>query len=183
MNMIFTETEISGVYVIKPQSKNDHRGYFERIYCLDEFNREKIDFKIVQINRSLSFSKGAIRGIHMQKSPKSEDKLISCIQGSVFDVVIDLRKDSKTFGKWIGNTLSSGNKKMVFIPKGVAHGTQSLENNTVIQYPVSEFYSPDHAIGIRWNDPYFKISWPIRENVVVSDIDAGWQLFSPYHEE
>ncbi|QQG40373.1 MAG: dTDP-4-dehydrorhamnose 3,5-epimerase [Candidatus Levyibacteriota bacterium] len=181
--MKFTETEISGVYIIEPEPKNDHRGYFERIYCLDEFNRKRINFKIAQMNRSLSFRKGTIRGIHMQKSPKSEDKLISCIQGAVFDVVIDLREESKTFGKWIGNTLSFENKKMVFVPKDVAHGTQSLQDNTVVQYPVSEFYSPELATGIRWNDPYFKITWPIQENVIVSDIDASWQLFSPHHEK
>jgi len=111
----------------------------------------------------------------MQKFPKSEDKLIQCIKGSIFDVVIDLRPDSKTYGKWIGVVLEA-NQKMIFVPKGCAHGFQALENDTIIQYPASEYYSPRHEIGIRWNDPYFKIKWPLKK-IQVSKKDASWPNF------
>lgn len=174
--MIFTKTKIKGVFLIQPEPKTDERGYFERVYCVDEFIKQGIDFKVVQINQAMSLKKGTIRGPHMQKFPKSEDKLMQCLKGSVFDVAIDLRRDSPTFGQWISNLLSAENKKMVFVPKGIMHGYQVLENGTTIQYPVSEFYSPKDVIGIRWDDPFFKIKWPIK-NVIVSKIDKNWPLF------
>lgn len=178
--MIFTKTKIEGVFIVEPEAKEDKRGYYERIYCRDEFKRHGIDFKIVQGNRSLTLKKGTVRGIHMQEAPKSEDKFIQCIQGSMFDVLIDLRKNSNTYGQWLGNIISADNKKMIFIPKEIAHGTQSLEDNSIIEYSVSEFYSPKHAIGIRWNDPSFNIDWPIRDNVILSDADANWPLFTTF---
>lgn len=175
--MIFTKTKIEVVYVVEPEPKTDERGYFQRMYCVNEFADQGIDFKIVQVNQVMSLKKGTIRGPHMQKSPNSEDKLMQCIKGSVFDVSIDFRKESPTFGQWVGNLLSEENKKMVFIPKGIMHGYQVLENNTVVQYPVSQFYSPYDVVGIRWNDPFFKIEWPIK-NVIISKIDKSWPLFS-----
>ena len=174
--MIFTKTKIKGIYIVEPEPKKDQRGYFQRIYCVKKFKDRDIDFKIVQMNQAASFKKGTIRGPHMQKPPKSEDKLMQCVKGSVFDVAIDLRRKSSTFGQWVSNLLSEENKKMVFIPKGIMHGYQTLENNSIVQYPVSEFYSPKDVIGIRWNDSFFNINWPIKE-VIVSDIDAGWPLF------
>lgn len=175
--MIFTKTKIEGIYIIDPEPKNDQRGYFQRIYCVDEFKKNGIDFKVAQINGAMSLKKGIIRGPHMQKNPKSEDKLMQCVKGSVFDVAIDFRKESPTFGQWVSNLLSEENKKMVFMSKGIMHGYQALEDNTVIQYAVSEFYSPEDVIGIRWNDPFFNIEWPIK-HPVISSIDANWPLFS-----
>jgi len=175
--MIFTKTKIEGIYVVEPKPKTDARGHFQRMYCVNEFANQEIDFKIVQINQAMSSKKGTIRGPHMQKPPNSEDKLMQCIRGSIFDVSIDFRKESPTFGKWVGNLLSWENKKMVFIPKGIMHGYQVLEDNTVVQYPVSQFYSPDDVIGIRWDDPFFKIGWPIKD-VIISKIDESWPLFS-----
>jgi dTDP-4-dehydrorhamnose 3,5-epimerase len=180
--MKFTKTTIEGVLIVEPEAKVDSRGYFERVYCHDEFKKQNINFKIVQINRSLSLQKGTIRGIHMQIPPKSEDKFVQCLQGEVFDVAVDLRKGSKTFGKWIGTILTPENKKMVFLPKGIGHAIQAIKNNSIIQYPVSEFFSPQHAIGIRWNDPFFKIDWPIKNKVIVSDVDANWPLFSSHEK-
>ncbi len=157
-------------------TKIDKKGYFERLYCFNEFKDQGINFKIVQVNHVMSLRKGIIRGPHMQNPPKSEDKLIQCIKGSIFDIAIDLREGSLTFGKWLGNLLSEENKKMIFMPKGIMHGYQILEDNTVVQYPVSEFYSPQNVIGIRWNDPFFHIDWPI-EDAIVTEKDMKWSLF------
>lgn len=176
--MIFTHTKIKGVYIIDPEPRTDERGYFERIYCMDELKKQGIKFKIVQINHVMSLKKGTIRGLHMQKPPKSEDKLIQCIRGSIFDVVIDLRKKSPTYGKWVSVVLSEKNKKMLFIPKGFMHGYQVLENNSSVQYPVSEFYSPTTVMGIKWDDPYFNIAWPIKK-AILSETDKNWPLFKP----
>lgn len=175
--MIFRKTKIEGVYVIEPEPKTDERGYFQRVYDIKEFKGYGIDFKIVQVNNAMSLRKGTIRGPHMQKSPNSEDKLMQCIKGSIFDVSIDFRRKSSTFGEWISNLLTDENKKMVFVPKGIMHGYQVLEDDTVVQYPVSQFYSPYDVIGIRWDDPFFKIEWPIKD-VIVSKIDKSWPLFS-----
>ena len=173
--MIFSKTKIDGVAIVEIEPRKDERGYFQRIYDALKFKKKGINFKFVQINQSMSQHKGTIRGINMQKFPKSEDKLIQCIKGSIFDVVIDLRPDSKTYGKWIGVVLEA-NQKMIFVPKGCAHGFQALENDTIIQYPASEYYSPRHEIGIRWNDPYFKIKWPLKK-IQVSKKDASWPNF------
>lgn len=175
--MIFTKTKIKGIYVVEPEPKKDERGYFQRIYDINEFRDHSIDFKIVQVNQAMSLKKGTIRGPHMQKAPNSDDKLMQCIKGSIFDVSIDFRRESSTFGQWVGNMVSEENKKMIFIPKGIMHGYQVLEDNTVVQYPVSQFYSPQDVIGIRWDDPFFKIEWPIKD-VIVSKKDKSWPPFS-----
>ena len=172
--MIFTKTHLEGVFIVEPEPKVDFRGYFTRIYCHNDF--VDVGFPIVQINQSMSLLKGTIRGPHMQKSPHSEKKLIQCIKGSIFDVVIDVRKNSHTFGKWVGNELSEDNKKMILISEGFMHGFQSLNNNTIVQYPTSAFYAPESVIGIRWDDPSFNIKWPISE-VIVSDIDKSWPMY------
>lgn len=174
--MIFTKTKIKGVFLVDPEPKTDERGYFQRVYCVDEFVEQGIDFKIVQVNQAMSLKKGTIRGPHMQKYPKAEAKLMQCIRGSVFDVSIDLRKESPTFGQWIGNLLTEENKKMIFVPKGIMHGYQALEDGATVQYPVSEFYSPKDVTGIRWDDPFFKIEWPIKK-VIASKIDKNWSPF------
>lgn len=173
--MIFTKTKIDDVIIIETEPKKDERGYFQRLYDGSEFKNFGINFKFVQVNQSMSQRVGTIRGVHMQKFPKSEDKLIQCIKGSVFDVVIDLRPTSETYGKWMGEILKA-NKQMMFIPKGCAHGFQALENNTIIQYPVSTYYSPEYEIGIRWDDPFFSIKWPIKK-VFLSKKDSSWPDF------
>lgn len=176
--MIFKETKIAGVYIIETEAIIDERGYFERIFSLNEFEKHGIEFPIVQINRSVSKEKGIIRGIHMQRAPQSEDKLTQCLEGAVFDVAVDLRKESKTYGQWVGEMISNENKKMMFIPKGCARGFQALEDNSIVQYAVSQYYSPQDEIGMRWDDPHFKIAWPIKK-AIVSEKDAGWPSFSP----
>ena len=167
---------IEGVYVIEPELKTDERGYFFRVFCKKDFAEMGIDYKIVQINRSLNIKKGTLRGMHFQKSPKAEDKIIQCIKGAVYDVAVDLRSDSETFGQWIAEELTEENKKMFLIPKGFAHGYQALRNDSEVLYFSSEFYSPEHVGGVRWDDPVFNIKWPVKE-VIISEKDKSWPLF------
>lgn len=171
--MIFNKTKIKGLYVIEPELKFDERGDFARVFCKKELAKEGLTFNIVQINQSLTNKKGTIRGIHFQKEPKAEAKIIQCLRGSIYDVAIDLRKKSPTYGQWVAEELNENNKRMFFIPKGFAHGFQSLTDSCEVQYFMSEFYSPGHASGVRWNDPFFDIRWPIK-NSILSDKDKNW---------
>lgn len=164
--MIIKKTRIKDVFIIEPELREDSRGYFTRIFAKEEFKQQGIKYNIVHVNQSLTFKKGTIRGLHFQKFPKAEDKIIQCLKGSIFDVAVDLRPNSKSFGKWIGEVLSEKNKKMLLIPKGFAHGFQSLENNCVIQYFVSEYYVPTKEFGYSWNDKFFSINWPIRDAIL-----------------
>lgn len=173
--MILTKTKIKEVFIIDLEPREDDRGYFVRVFCKDELKKNRIYYNIVQINRSLTVEKGTIRGLHYQRPPKQEDKIVQCLKGSIFDVVLDLRKKSKTYGKWIGEELNEKNKKMLLIPRGCAHAFQTLEKNTVVEYFVSQYYSPIHEQGVRWNDPIFKIRWPIKK-VFLSEKDASWPL-------
>lgn len=173
--MIFHKTKIDGLYIIEPELKSDKRGYFARIFCEKELVKNRIHFKIVQINRSLNKKKGTIRGMHFQKWPKAEGKIVQCIQGAIYDVAVDLRKNSPTYGKWVAIELNEKNKKMFLIPKGFAHGFQSLTNNCEILYFMSKFYCPDYSSGVRWNDPLFSIKWPI-DNPIISEKDKNWPL-------
>ena len=175
--MKFHETKLNGLYLIEQEPRIDERGYFVRIFCEAEFKKAGIkDFKIVQGNQSLTKKKGTIRGMHFQKEPKAEDKFLQCLKGAIYDVVIDLRESSPTFGQWCANELSEANKRMLFIPKGFAHGFQALSDDCLIEYFMSEFYAPDHADGVRWDDPFFNITWPIAKPSVISDNDKKWPL-------
>jgi len=169
--MKFKETKLKGLYIIEPEIHFDDRGYFARIFCKQELSKTGIDFNIVQANRSLNKKQGTIRGMHFQKPPKVEDKIIQCIKGKIYDVAIDLRQDSPTYGEWVAEELSEENKKMFLIPKGFAHGFQTLTDNCEILYFMSEFYSSQYESGVRWNDPFFNIKDP-----VVSEKDKNWPL-------
>lgn len=173
--MKFHKTKIEGLYLIEPEPKTDERGSLSRIFCEEEFGKNGLEFKIVQVNHSLTKNKGTIRGMHFQKEPKAEDKIVQCIRGTVYDVAIDLRKNSPTYGQWMAEELNENNKKMFFIPKGFIHGFQTLTDNCELLYFMSEFYSPEHASGVRWDDPFFKISWPIK-NPILSEKDKNWPL-------
>ena len=173
--MKFEEAKLKGLYVIEPEIHVDERGYFTRIFCKKEFTENGISFNIVQINRSLNKKQGTIRGMHFQKSPKAEDKIIQCIKGKIYDVAIDLRQDSPTYGEWFAEELSEENKKMFLIPKGFAHGFQTLTDSCEILYFMSEFYSPQYESGVRWNDPFFNIKWPIKDPIL-SEKDKNWPL-------
>lgn len=170
-------TEISGVFILELEPREDSRGYFARVFAKEILKQSGITFDIVHINRSLTKAKGTIRGIHYQVKPRQEGKIIQCVQGKIFDVAVDIRRNSKTFGKWVSVELSGENKKMFLVPKGCGHAFQTLTNNCLIEYFVTEYYSPQDERGIRFDDSAFKIKWPIKQ-IEVSEKDKNWPLFS-----
>ncbi len=175
--MKFNKTKIKDVYIIEPEPFKDHRGMFARVYCKNEFKEIGHSKDIININHSATALKGSIRGMHFQYPPKAEIKIVKCINGSIFDVAIDLRKDSPTFLKYHGEVLSAENMKMFYVPEGFAHGFQSLEDNIEMIYYTTEFYSPENEGGIRYNDPQVKIEWPLTVTDI-SEKDKNQKLLS-----
>lgn len=169
--MKFNSLDLKGAYILELENKDDSRGFFARSWCKKELSEKGLDTNIVQINNSLSKNKGTLRGLHYQSAPKAETKIVRCIRGSIWDVIVDIRSGSNSFGQWFGTEISSENRKMMYIPKGFAHGFISLEMNSEIIYLATEYYSPRHERGIRWNDPFHEISWPI-EPKKISEKDS-----------
>ena len=159
--MIFTETLLKGSYVIEVNAFSDDRGWFARTYCKKEFSTIGHTGEWVQMNHSFTKQKGTIRGMHYQLPPFTEIKLVRCITGAVYDVIIDLRKESATFLQWFGVELSAQNKKMIYIPEGFAHGFQALSDDCELIYHHSQFYTPDAEGGIKYNDTKVKVYWPL----------------------
>jgi len=174
--MIFTETILKNAYVIELEKREDHRGFFARTWDKKEFEEHNLNSNLVQCNVSFSKKCGTLRGMHYQKKPFEESKVIRCVKGKIFDVIIDLRTSSSTFKKWFGVELTEENYKMLYVPEGFAHGFQTLEDNTEIIYQVSEFYTPNSELGIHWNDPAFNITWPIEEKII-TEKDNAWKVF------
>jgi len=178
--MIFLETPLQGAYVIEVEKHEDERGFFARSWCAREFADKGLDPHLVQCNVSFNKRKGTLRGLHYQIPPHAEVKLVRCTKGSLFDVIVDLRKDSPTFLKWVGVELTASNHRMLYIPKLFAHGFQTLEDNTEIFYQMSEFYEPAASKGLRWNDPRLGISWPdiggvmSQRDQTYPDLEAGF---------
>ena len=170
--MLFTETKLKGAFIIEIEKLEDERGFFGRSWCVSEMNGHGINVNIKQANVSFNKTKGTLRGMHYQKSPWQEAKLIRCSSGSIFDVIIDLRKNSPTYKEWIGAELSQDNYKMLYVPKDFAHGFITLEDNCEVSYLMSEFYVPGAGVTIRWNDPLFNIQWPL-EPINISDKDKA----------
>jgi dTDP-4-dehydrorhamnose 3,5-epimerase len=168
--MNFQETLLKGNYLIHLEKHEDERGFFARYFCEKEFFKKNLNTIWLQINNSMSKNIGTLRGLHLQKAPHAEVKLIRCLKGKVWDIVVDLRKESKTFGKWFGATLSDENRTMMYVPKGFAHGFVSLEPNSEILYLVSNFYAPESEETLLWNDPDVAISWPVQPSII-SDKD------------
>ncbi|MDE3185322.1 MAG: dTDP-4-dehydrorhamnose 3,5-epimerase [Bacteroidota bacterium] len=158
--MNFKETKLEGCYEIEVIPHEDNRGWFARTFCKDEFKKIGHDKEWVQINHSFTKEKGTLRGMHFQNPPNAEIKLIRCIAGKIFDVAIDLRKNSPSFLKWFGVELSAENKKMIYIPEGCAHGFLTLTNDCEIIYHHTNFYTPSYEDGINYQDPAVKIEWP-----------------------
>ena len=175
--MIFTETVLKGAYIIEIKKLEDERGFFGRSFCRREMEEHGLKADIVQANTSVSLKKGTLRGMHFQVEPHQEAKLIRCVRGSIYDVIIDLRPESPTFKKWFGVELSADNYKMFYIPENFAHGFMSLTDNVEVYYNVTAFYTPGAEKGIRWNDKAFNIEWPF-EPLVISDKDRGHPDFS-----
>lgn len=169
--MNFTELSLKGAFLIKIEKTEDERGFFARSYCADEFEKQGLPKHFVQGNYSYNKKSGTLRGLHFQNHPYSEDKVVSCPRGKIFDVLVDLRKESKTYGKWHAEILSEDNLSALFIPKGFAHGFQTLEDNSLVCYLMSEFYKPSGEAGIRWDDPKLKIKWPDCKNRIISQRD------------
>ena len=168
--MKFIETSLVGAYIIEHSSQKDERGLFSRVYCRNEFSQIGHTKEFVQFNHSSNIKKGTLRGLHFQEKPHSEIKLIRCIAGSVFDVMVDLRENSPTFLKWFGTILSAGNMNSVYIPDGFAHGFQTLEDNAELLYHHTEFYTPSHESGLNPLDKKIGVQWPI-EPIIYSKKD------------
>lgn len=165
------ETNLEGVLIIEPTVFGDHRGWFMETYSESKFQELGIDLTFVQDNQSFSAVKGTLRGLHYQLDPKAQTKLIRCTKGSIFDVAVDIRKGSPTYGQWFGIELSAENKKQLLVPKGFAHGFMTLTEDVEVQYKVDELYSPEHDRGIIWNDPAIAIEWPMDIKPVLSEKD------------
>jgi dTDP-4-dehydrorhamnose 3,5-epimerase len=172
--MKFIETKLKGAFIIEPDKLEDERGFFARTFCRKEFKEHGLDFEIVQCNISFNQKKGTLRGMHYQASPHEEAKLVSCTRGAIFDVILDLRRDSPTAGEWEAFELRDLDNKMIYISKGLAHGFQTLEADTEVFYQMSEFYHPECARGIRWNDPEFGIIWPETQFRIISMKDKSY---------
>jgi dTDP-4-dehydrorhamnose 3,5-epimerase len=164
--MIFKETNLPGVFEIRLEPSHDGRGFFARSWCQREFENYRLNRNVVQCNVSFNKLKGTLRGMHYQEAPKGEAKLVRCTSGSVYDVVIDLRADSPTFKRWISVTLTAEGRNMIYVPEGCAHGFLTLEDETEVFYQMSEFYTPELARGVRWDDPAFQIVWPEKIEVI-----------------
>jgi len=176
--MIFTETALKGAYIIQLDRREDERGFFARAWCRNEFEERGLLPLIVQSNLSYSRKAGTLRGMHYQDPPFEETKVVQCVKGALFDVIIDLRPDSPTFKKWTAVELTEDNNAMLYVPKGFAHGFLTLRDDTRAFYHVSQFYSPGSERGIRWNDPQFAIGWPRTDNLVISEKDRNWPDWS-----
>jgi dTDP-4-dehydrorhamnose 3,5-epimerase len=164
--MTFQETKLPGVFEIHLEPHSDERGFFARSWCQKEFENHGLDPRLVQCNVSLNLRKGTLRGLHYQAAPYAEAKVVRCTMGSIYDVAVDLRPKSPTFKNWIGMDLTAANRHMLYIPEGCAHGFLTLEDETEVFYQMSEFYNPESARGLRWNDPAFKIKWPGKVEVI-----------------
>jgi dTDP-4-dehydrorhamnose 3,5-epimerase len=188
--MIFTETKLRGAYVIEIEKHEDERGFFARSWCQKEFEAHGLNPRLVQCNISFNNKKGTLRGMHYQAAPYEEAKLVRCVRGSIYDVIIDIRPDSATYCQWIAVELAApsllplahrsqltAQYRMLYVPEGFAHGFLTLEDNTEVFYQMSEFYAPEYARGFRWNDPVFELEWQ-HEALIISDRDKKYSDFN-----
>ncbi len=164
--MKFIETELKGAYLIELEPIEDERGFFARSWCQKEFVKHNLTPNLVQCNISFNHKQGTLRGMHYQEKPHEEVKLIRCTSGAIYDVIIDLRQDSSTFKQWAAVELTADNRKMLYVPEGMAHGFQTLQDNTEVFYQMSAFYHPESARGVRWDDPAFQIDWPEKKPII-----------------
>ena len=186
--MKYHPTPLEGACTIEPQMFGDERGFFARVACRKEFAEHGLNGDFVQINSSLSAEKGTLRGMHYQAPPHREVKLVRCLRGAIYDVIVDLRPDSPTFGQWTAAELTAKNRLMMYAPEGFAHGMMTLEDDTEIIYFVTAHYAPDFERGVRWDDPKFAIEWPMTPTVLSDrdrnqrDFDPAWHLADPTRE-
>ncbi|MBF0308687.1 MAG: dTDP-4-dehydrorhamnose 3,5-epimerase [Magnetococcales bacterium] len=172
--MIFLPTPLPGVWRVELEPLEDERGLFARSWCRQAFLERGLSGDLVQCNLSWNRKRGTLRGLHWQEAPHGEIKLVRCIRGSIWDVVVDLRRDSPCYGRWHAVELDAGSRRGLYIPEGLAHGFQTLSDDTEVFYQMSTSYVPEAARGIRWNDPAFGIAWPLPNEVILSERDASF---------
>jgi dTDP-4-dehydrorhamnose 3,5-epimerase len=175
--MKFTETELAGAWFVDVEPHSDERGFFARTWCRREFEEHGIDSGFVQASVSYNRVAGTLRGMHFQRAPHDETKLVRCASGAIYDVIVDLRRESETYGRWLGVELSAANRRALLVPKGFAHGFITLADNSEVFYQISEFYTPGHAGGLRYDDPALGIEWPVPVRVI-NDKDRSWPDFA-----
>lgn len=175
--MKFTELKLSGAYLIEPERREDERGWFARTFSQDEFQAYGLNPLIVQTSVSFNHRAGTLRGMHYQADPHAEAKVVRCTAGAIYDVILDLRPFSPTFKQWLAVELTADNHRMLYIPEGLAHGFQTLVDHSEVLYQMSEFYHPESARGVRWNDPAFGIEWPAAERII-SERDQAFPDFT-----
>jgi dTDP-4-dehydrorhamnose 3,5-epimerase len=172
--VIFEETAIPGAFVLELEKREDERGFFARAWCAREFSEHGLSTDLSQSNVAHNRRRGTIRGLHYQRAPHEEAKLVRCTRGAIYDVVLDLRPGSPTYKRWAAFELTADNRRMLYIPEGCAHGYQTLTDGTETLYQVSEFYAPDCEGGVRWDDDAFAIAWPDADERLLSEKDATW---------
>lgn len=175
--MIFNETPLKGAYCIEVEKSQDERGFFARTWCEQEFADQGLTTVIKQCNISFNKERGTLRGLHYQEAPNGEIKIVRCTKGAIFDVIVDLRQDSDTFRQWYSVELNEDNRSMLYIPEGFAHGFQTLTDETEVFYQMSQFYVPESARGVRWDDQAFGIEWPNAEKRIMSERDQQYPDF------
>lgn len=176
--MKFTELELPGAHLVELEPHRDRRGFFARAWCRREFEEAGLETEVVQCNLSYNAERGTLRGMHYQVSPRGEVKIVRCFRGALHDVIIDLRPGSPTFTEHLGVDLTADNRRALYVPEGFAHGFQTLADDTEVFYQMSEFHSPEHARGYRFDDPAFGIEWPV-EPPIVKAKDRAWPDFDP----
>ena len=176
--MLFTKTKLDGAWLIEAEPIGDSRGWFARTFCARAFEDHGLETRFVQHSTSQNISRATLRGMHFQTGSHAEIKLVRCLKGAIYDVIVDLNPGSPSYGRWQAFELSAANMRQLYIPKGFAHGFQTLEDGCEIGYLISEFYAPEASTGVRWNDPAFAIEWPAPVSVM-SDKDKAWPDFTP----
>jgi dTDP-4-dehydrorhamnose 3,5-epimerase len=174
--MRFESTDLQGAWLIEPVPARDHRGFFARTFCTQEFADHGLTSRFVQHSRSQSAARGTLRGMHFQRAPHDEVKVVTCLKGAIWDVIIDLRPESPTYRRWQGFELTAENRRHLYVPEGFAHGFQTLCDDTEVGYLISAFYAPLAASGVRYDDPAFAIAWPL-PLTAISEKDGSWPAF------
>jgi dTDP-4-dehydrorhamnose 3,5-epimerase len=176
--VIFEETSLRGAFVVDLERREDERGFFARSWCANEFTDHGLPNTVVQANVSWNARQWTLRGMHFQRAPHAETKLVRSTRGAIYDVIVDLRPESETYKQWLGVELTADNRRALFVPEGFAHGYQTLVPDSEVFYQVSEFYTPSAEAGVRWDDPAFGIEWPDPDNAFLSEKDRSWPDFT-----
>jgi dTDP-4-dehydrorhamnose 3,5-epimerase len=178
--MRFRRTGLDGAWLVEPAPSRDERGFFARTFCVREYRERGLETDFAQHNVSQSIAQGTLRGLHFQVAPYAEVKVVTCLKGSIWDVIVDLRPESPTYCRWEAFELTPENRRQVYVPKGFAHGFQSLVDDVEVGYLISAFYTPEAACGVRYDDPTFDIAWPLAPTAM-SDKDRAWPDFTHDH--